>query len=63
MVWVYVLRSNLSGSASSTWTAEIAGHVIRSQSSVADVKTTCEHSGRKSYRKALAKLDKLVMLM
>ena len=27
-----------SGSASSTWTAEIVGHVIRSQSSVADVK-------------------------
>ena len=30
-----------SGSASSTWTAEIVGHVIRFQSSVADVKTTC----------------------
>ena len=30
------------GSASSTWTAEIVGHVvIRSQSSVADVKTAC----------------------
>ena len=27
-----------SGSASSTWTAEIVGHVIRSQSSVDDVK-------------------------
>ena len=52
-----------SGSASSTLTAEIVGHVSRSQSSVADVKTACERIGRKSCRKALVKLDELVTLM
>ena len=52
------------GSASSTWTAEIVGHVvIRSQSSVSDVKTACERRKRKSCRKALVKFDELVMLM
>ena len=51
------------GSASSTWTAEIVKHVSRSQSSVADVKTTCEHRGRKSCRKALVKFDELVTLV
>ena len=48
------------GSASSTWTAEIVGHVIRSQSIFSDVKTACE---RKSCRRALVKFDELVMLM
>ena len=52
------------GSASSTWTVEIVGHVvIRSQSSVSDVKTACERRKRKSCRKALVKFDELVMLM
>ena len=60
--WVYGTAFE-PGSASSTWTAEIVGDVIRSQSSVADVKTACEHSGRKSCRQALVKLDELVTLM
>ena len=52
------------GSAISTWTAEIVGHVVcRSPSSVADVKTACERRKRKSCRKALVKFDELVMLM
>ena len=52
------------GSASSTWTVEIAGHVVtRSQSSFSAVKTACERRKRKSCRKALVKFDKLVMLM
>ena len=52
------------GSASSTWTVEIAGHVVtRSQSSVSAVKTACERRMRKSCRKALVKFDELVMLM
>ena len=48
IAWVYGTTFE-SGGASSIWTAEIVGHVIRSQSSVADVKTACE---RKSNRKA-----------
>ena len=52
------------GSASSTWTAGIVGHVvIRSQSNVSDVQTACERRKRKSCRKALVKFDELVMLM
>ena len=51
------------GSASSTWTVEIVGKVIRSQSSVADVKTACERRKRKSCRRAFVKFDELVMLM
>ena len=52
------------GCASSTWTVETVGHVvIRSQSSVSDVKTACERRKRKSCRKALVKFDELVMLM
>ena len=52
------------GSAISTWTVEIVGHVvIRSQSGVSDVKTACERRKRKSCRKALVKFDELVMLM
>ena len=38
-------------------------HVIRSRPSVPDVKTACERRKRKSCRKALVKLDELVMLM
>ena len=38
-------------------------HVIRSQSSVSDVKTTCERRKRKSCRKALVKFDEFVMPM
>ena len=53
-----------SGSASSTWTLEIMGHVvIKSQPSVPDVKAACERRKRKSCRKALVKVDELVMLM
>ena len=52
------------GSASSTWAAEIVGHVvIRYQLSVSVVKTACERSKRESCRKALVKFDELVMLM
>ena len=52
------------GSASSTWAVEIVGHVVgRSQSSVADVRTACEHRKRKSFRKEWVKFDELVMLM
>ena len=40
------------------------GHVIiRSQPTVPDVETACERRKRKSSRKALVKLDELVMLM
>ena len=61
--WVYGTTSEL-GSTNSTWTVEIAGHVvIRSQSSVSDVKTACGRRMRKSCRKALVKFDELVMLM
>ena len=38
-------------------------HVIRSQSTVSDVKTACGRRKRKSCRKALVKFDELVMLM
>ena len=38
-------------------------HVISSQSSVSDVKTTCERRKRKSCRKALVKFDEFVMPM
>ena len=46
------------GSVSSTWIVEIVGHVvIRSQSSVSDVKTACGRRKRKSCRKALVRFD------
>ena len=52
------------GSAISTWTVEIEGHVVgRSQSSVADVRTARGRRKRKSCRKALVKFDELAMLM
>ena len=38
-------------------------HVVRSQPSVSDVKTACERRKRMNCRKALVKLDELVMLM
>ena len=64
--WVYGTTFE-PGSASSTWTAEIVGHVVSgSQSCVSHpkhVKTTCERRKRKSCRKALVKFDELVMLM
>ena len=60
--WVYGTTFE-PGSASSTWTAELVGHVIRSQSSVADVRTACERRERKCCCKALVKFDELVMLM
>ena len=61
--WVCGAMLN-SGCASSTWTAEIEGHVVnRSRSSVTDAQTACKRRKRKSCRKALVKFDELVMLM
>ena len=64
--WVYG-TSFEPGSASSTWTAEIVGHVVSgSQSCVSHpkhVKTTCERRKRKSCCKALVNFDDMVMLM
>ena len=37
-------------------------HVIRTQPSVPDVKTTCERRKRKSCRKALVKFDEHMMI-
>ena len=64
--WVHGTTFEL-GSASSTWTAEIVGHVVSgSQSCVSrpkHVKTTCGRRKRKSCCKAFVKFDDLVMLM
>ena len=52
------------GSAISTWTVEIVGHVVgRFQSCLKHVKTTCERRERKSCRKALVKLDESTIFM
>ena len=61
--WVYGNTFD-PGSAISTWTVKIVGHVVsRSQLSVPDVRTACERRKRKSRRKALVQFNELVMLM
>ena len=55
------------GSAISTWTVEIVGHVVsRSQSSVSSilgVRTACESRKRRNCRKALVQFNELVILV